>query len=181
MASGISSLRPFLISLLSASWFASLALASEVTGKGSQAFQFQEYLIELTESTYASMLGSCDLSVESGLINQGLAVQQILCNDQSTTGGECPEACRVLVDYQGAACVKQVAEVTAEIARDFTGGEPNEELTRLVTKASGYLNNEYISAEALLKDEARLNAVLETMADPSAALSLAQACSLSSV
>jgi len=50
-----------------------------------------------------------------------------------------------------------------------------------VTKASGYLNNEYISAEALLKDEARLNAVLETMADPSAALSLAQACSLSSV
>ena len=159
------------------------ALADEVTYKGAVAFQYQQYLTELTTSSYASMLlPSCDLTAETGLLNQGLAIQHVLCRGQDVfdelANGACPQVCQVLVDYQGAACVKEVAEAERQIAADFNsaGGEPSEELLQLVTKAAGYLNNEYVSAEELVKDEARLRAVLEAMASPEAATIVAEAC-----
>ncbi len=165
---------------VSALAFLRTALGNEVTYKGAVAFQYQQYLTELTESNYASMLASCDLSADEGLLNQGLAIQHILCRDvlDQAIDGECPEACQVLVDFQGAACVREVSEAQVQIATDFTsaGGEPNEELTQLVAKKAAYLNNKYMPAEELLEDEARLTAILESMADPSAAITVAEAC-----
>jgi hypothetical protein len=165
----------------SSPFFLHFCLADAVTYKGAVAFQYQEYLTELAKSSYASMLPSCDLSA-SGLLNQGLAVQHVLCRGQDVfdrlVAGDCPEVCQVLVDYQGAACIKEVGEAEAQIANDFrsAGGDPSEELLQLVAKVSGYLNNEYISAEELLKDEPRLNAVLDAAAVPAEATIVAEAC-----
>ena len=167
----------FLISALLLAAAGHAAMASEVTGKGSQAFQYNEYLRSLGSSSYASLLGSCDLSPD-GLLSQGLAIQHVLCDAPAVTeSGVCSEACELLVDFQSAACVNEVAEVEALIADDFQKtSEPTEELLLLITKVNAYLSNEYVATDALLEDTERVSAILKQMADSSQAAGLTKAC-----
>ena len=184
-----------------------VALADEVTSKGSKAFQvrvefaspppssssppslthsylsapqYLEYLKALGASSYAFFLTSCDLTSE-GLISQGAAVQHVLCDAPAVTqSGECSNVCKVLVDFLSADCILQVAQAEKQIAADFksAGSSPSEELETLTTLASAYLYNKYESADVVLADEKRVEEVLEGLADSSQADGVTAACSL---